>query len=275
MRARTLGLKASEEALQASLAQAVAPAPERSDAGTPGEAERRRLASIAVAPEEFEKDDDSNGHMAFIAAASNLRAANYHIPPADLHRSKLIAGRIVPAIATTTAAIVGLIAMELFKLVTRGIIQDGLASSLQERDAANAEAFRNVFLNLALPLIAVSEPELAEEMPLPGGGTFNEWSKLLVDEGRELTLSELVALLEERLGSEVSMLSHAGHTVYSSLAPPKSQTQWLQMPVKQVLAALADSGRAPRESWCQLQVNAYDEDTEEDVEVPVVLYRRY
>lgn len=32
---------------------------------------------------EFEKDDDTNFHMDFITAASNLRAENYSIPPAD------------------------------------------------------------------------------------------------------------------------------------------------------------------------------------------------
>jgi len=34
---------------------------------------------------EFEKDDDSNFHMDFIVAASNLRAENYDITPADRH----------------------------------------------------------------------------------------------------------------------------------------------------------------------------------------------
>ena len=39
-----------------------------------------------MAPLDFEKDDDSNHHMDFIVAASNLRATNYSIPTADRHK---------------------------------------------------------------------------------------------------------------------------------------------------------------------------------------------
>lgn len=42
--------------------------------------------NFTITPLEFEKDDDSNLHMDFIVAASNLRAANYSIPPADKHK---------------------------------------------------------------------------------------------------------------------------------------------------------------------------------------------
>ncbi len=40
----------------------------------------RTLAGFRLNPQEFEKDDDSNFHMDFITAASNLRARNYKIP---------------------------------------------------------------------------------------------------------------------------------------------------------------------------------------------------
>lgn len=78
---------------------------------------RESKTLLVVKPLEFEKDDDNNFHMDFIVAASNLRAANYKIPPADRHKSKLIAGKIIPAIATTTSLVSGLAVLEVMKLI--------------------------------------------------------------------------------------------------------------------------------------------------------------
>lgn len=62
----------------------------------------------------FEKDDDTNGHMDFVASASALRARMYAIEAADRLQTKRIAGKIIPAIATSTAAVAGLVRVKKF-----------------------------------------------------------------------------------------------------------------------------------------------------------------
>ena len=53
------------------------------------EAARAQLgADYRLAAVEFEKDDDTNFHIDFITAASNLRAANYKIAEADKLKTK-------------------------------------------------------------------------------------------------------------------------------------------------------------------------------------------
>lgn len=64
---------------------------------------------LQMSPLQFEKDDDANGHMDFVASASALRARVYSIEPADRLKTKRIAGKIIPAIATATAAVAGLV----------------------------------------------------------------------------------------------------------------------------------------------------------------------
>ena len=49
-----------------------------------------RLSEVA-----FEKDDDSNHHIDYITACSNLRARVYKIPESDRIKTKLIAGKVL------------------------------------------------------------------------------------------------------------------------------------------------------------------------------------
>lgn len=63
---------------------------------------------MEVLPEQFEKDDDQNGHIDFIYSMANLRAENYKLDEMDWITTKLKAGRIVPALSTTTTCVAGL-----------------------------------------------------------------------------------------------------------------------------------------------------------------------
>ena len=223
-----------------------------------------KLPRWSGAPQTFEKDDDANGHMAFVTAAANLRATNFAIPRCDVHTAKRVAGKIVPAIATTTAAVVGLVGMELLKL--------------QQRHSRPLADYRNGFVNLALPLFALSEPNPAEERALPGGQLVTEWSSLPVAEADAPTLGALVRVLEAQLGCEVSFLTYRGLTLYSSLSPPANQQAYLQMGVRDAATAVvtgdggSGSDAPPPSGSVLLHASVYDEEAEEDVETPAVVW---
>jgi Ubiquitin-activating enzyme active site/ThiF family len=84
------------------------------------------LAGYRLSPIEFEKDFDL--HVEFVTSASNLRARNYGIQSADKHKTKFIAGKIVPAIATTTSLITGLVCLELYKVILVKVLSDNSSS---------------------------------------------------------------------------------------------------------------------------------------------------
>lgn len=71
------------------------------------DAQRKLPGGFKLTPVVFEKDVDTNFHMDFIAGLANMRARNYKIPEVDKLKAKLIAGKIIPAIATTTAMATG------------------------------------------------------------------------------------------------------------------------------------------------------------------------
>merc|ERR1712066_229584 len=134
---------------------------------------------------------------------SNTRAWNYSIEPADRLKSKQIAGKIIPAIATTTAMVVGLVGLELYKYIN---------------SCKKIESYKNGFVNLALPFFGFSEP-IPPKKEKYYDTEWTLWDRFEVDgrkpNGGEMTLQELVDLFENEHKLEISMMSQGVSMIFS------------------------------------------------------------
>ena len=70
-----------------------------------------------INPEQFEKDHDENGHIDFIHLSAILRARNYNIDECDRNKTKIISGKIIPTILTSTASIAGISSLQIYTLL--------------------------------------------------------------------------------------------------------------------------------------------------------------
>ena len=160
-------------------------------------------------PQEFEKDDDTNWHIDWITTASNLRANNYNIPCATKQQTKGIAGRIIPAIATTTAAVSGLILLEMLKYLN-GFKQ--------------VDLYRSSFINLAEPVVVYSEPIKASMIDV-AGSKINSWTKF--EYIHNSTLDEFKKFYEELFKINISMIVVGNAMVYADFLGDESLNKTL------------------------------------------------
>lgn len=214
---------------------------------------RDELKGLVITPLEFEKDDDTNLHMDFIVAASNLRAANYNIPPADRHKSKLIAGKIIPAIATTTSVVAGLACLELYKLA---------------QGFKTLERFKNGFVNLALPFFGFSEPIAAPKMKYYEE-EWTLWDRFEVE--GELTLREFLDYFKERYNLEITMLSQGVCMLYSFFMAKAKCVERMSLPMSEVVKKVSKKRLEPHVRALVFELCCNDNDGN-DVEVPYVRY---
>jgi len=213
---------------------------------------RESLKSHRLNVVDFEKDDDKNFHIDLIHSASNIRAIQYKIVPVDRLQSKLIAGKIIPAIVTTTSSVTGLVCLELYKLLQNKPI----------------EAYRNSFINLALPVFQQSEPVAPKKYKFLGQDQ-TLWDRIELQ--GDLTLGEALKELSDRFKLDVDVLGVGSALIYSSWMPAAKQNERkatkLSVLVPQVSTIPLKSNQR------HLNVEVTGTINGEDVEVPPVVLR--
>ncbi|ATZ55548.1 Bcuba1 [Botrytis cinerea B05.10] len=218
----------------------------------------KSLAGLKLSPVEFEKDDDTNHHIDFITAASNLRAENYKIELADRHKTKFIAGKIIPAIATTTALATGLVIMEFYKIV------DG-------KD--DIEQYKNGFVNLALPFFGFSEPIASPKATYKGhSGEVSIdklWDRFEVE---DITLQELINDFSKNKGLDITMLSSGVSLLYASFFPKAKLADRMKLKLSELVELISKKPIPSHQKTVIFEICVEDQD-EEDVEVPYIMMK--
>jgi len=147
---------------------------------------------------EFEKDDDSNGHIKFITMCSNLRALNYSIKPVSEFETKGIAGKIIPALATTTSIISGLVSIELYKLV--------------DSNDYKIENFKNTFLGLGISFMGSSEPVQCINKKI-GNLNVSLWTKLKFN---DMNICDMIEIFKNNYDLDIDQIMYNDTTLYST-----------------------------------------------------------
>ena len=148
-------------------------------------------------PQYFEKDDESNWHIQYITAASNCRAVNYGIQVASFQETKGIAGKIIPAVATTTSAVVGLISIEFLKYC------------LGEKDI---EKYRSCFVNLSDNTSISAEPSPPPMLSF-GDKKINSWEKFRFE--HNVTLKKFIEYYNNFFECKITIVLFGSSIVYA------------------------------------------------------------
>lgn len=115
---------------------------------------------------------------------ANLRAINYKLDPMDWITTKLKAGRIVPALATTTSCVAGLQTLEICKYLKK----------------IKIDQMKNAYLNLAVPSLQMSEPGEVKKIKITEKLTVSLWDRWEIECNDQVTFGDVYKTLNEKYG---------------------------------------------------------------------------
>lgn len=194
------------------------------------------------------QDDDTNFHMDMIAGLANMRARNYSIPEVDKLKAKFIAGRIIPAIATSTAMATGFVCLELYKVL------DG---------HHKLEDYRDTFVNLATPFISMAEPAATKSVKHLDT-SWTVWDRWVLK--GDPTLRKLLEWLKNK-GLNAYSISYGSCLLYNSMFPRHADRMDRKM--VDLVRDVAKAELPPYRCHFDVVVACEDED-DNDVDIPLV-----
>ena len=156
-------------------------------------------------PQSFEKDDDTNWHVKWITSASNCRAEIYSIEPISEFETKGIAGKIIPAVATTTSTIVGLISIEFMKYM-----------KVKENKDKRIDNFKSYFINLSDNTFIGADPMDAKITKI-GDKEFNQWEKLDFKADKNSTINDFINYFNNALDINIETICYESSIIYSEM----------------------------------------------------------
>ena len=199
---------------------------------------------------EFEKDDDTNHHIDFITSSSNLRAINYRIDTVDKYTTKIIAGKIIPAISTTTSIVSGLVTIEMIKNVF---------------GKQNIENYKNSFINLALGFTLSSEPMPSNNFTIKNK-EFTPWD--YYDLKEDITMDKLLEELSKYYDIEVDTVMFGSKMLLSPMTGFSQKTKRMRMKLSDLLLSF---GVELEDNVYELQIASLLSD-EDDIDFPNIKF---
>ena len=167
---------------------------------------------IIINPQVFEKDNDLNNHILFVQSDSNSRAQNYDIPHSNFYETKGIAGKIIPALATTTSIVASLITMEMLKYVSN-----------PKRSITD---YASTFINLATNFIIQTEP-IPPSIKEINGLKLTEWgiiptesndstNIIKFESNKLMLLSEFINYWSKQFNNQITLICLGSKIIFMS-----------------------------------------------------------
>ena len=208
----------------------------------------------------FEKDDDDNYHINFILSFSNLRAKNYNIETTNFLKVKEIAGNIIPAIASTTAAITGLSCLQIYTLL----------------QADNLKQFRNCTFNLATSMFNLTIPEEKRFITdIPKTEYSNEikvipkeytvWDKINLI-GPHLSVKNIVEYFNEKFEVEIDNINYKNFTLASPIDGEEDYDRTIEELIEEIAGEIINE----KTKYIKLEISGSKGDA--DISTPTIRY---